>query len=255
VTFTTLELFASGFGFATLAFCARFRAASFLGNLDKPLVTGEIAAGSLWLTALALCTFSLSTGLLGSFDEPIATFKVGAAGLRLAALASCALGVSTGLLGSFDEAIATIKVGTAGLFDFRQLSSGRRQRSRIRNNVNRLTALALCTFSLSTELLGSFCEAIATIEVGTAGLFSAAFALLTLVVAARTERRPQETSRTLVQVARCLLFAAFLIRTTGVITRSTLNLDKTSSTLVRLAGCLLVATSVLRALQGIAATC
>ena len=111
MTFTTLETFARGFGFAALASSARGRATGFFRRLDEPLVAGEIGTASLLAATLRLITLGLSTSHGGSFDETLAALKIGTLGLWSAALVLRALGLSTSHGRSFDEAFATVKAG------------------------------------------------------------------------------------------------------------------------------------------------
>ena len=112
MTFTTFELFASGFRFAALPFSAGGRAAGFFfSGLDKSLVAGEINAAGLLAATLRLFTLRAFACISGSFDETFATLEVLTIGLWLAALALRTFRLSTRHRGSFDEASPTLEAG------------------------------------------------------------------------------------------------------------------------------------------------
>jgi hypothetical protein len=252
MTFTTREAFAGGFRFAALALSARDRTAKFVGGLDESLVAAEVLATGLLGTALVPSTVStatatcrdlhiakrthviLASGLLpttlrlrtlsssttsrGRFNEAFATLKLLARGLLGATLRLVTLRASATNGGCFNEAFAAFEFLTRGLWS--RSSSGRSSCSRLDNRSRcgrrqrgqRLAALLLCTFGLSTAFPPCvFQETLATLKVRADCFFRAALTLLALSLATRFLGGPQETSSTLVRVARCLLLTAFLI--------------------------------------------
>lgn len=73
MTFTTIEIVASGFGLAALALLALGRTATCFGDLDEALVAAEVAAAGLLGTALRFFTLGAPASISRNLHKSITT--------------------------------------------------------------------------------------------------------------------------------------------------------------------------------------